>query len=175
MFSLWLSAKEGDTGDVTHLRGSSLWGFVQLPCMTSDFLSLEWIPPCHCPNRIRREPQWKICADYHWGFLFDFTSSFSTRLHFQNLFFNTYWSHSFFCLCSEHPGCVTGSKRSSVELSKQSLPALGTRNVSQEEGPRTATPCEMLWATECFHHPSSWVSPCCRDEKGKVQKGVSVS
>jgi len=75
-------------------------------------------------------------------------------MHFQNLSWNTYWNHSFFCLCPEHFGCVTGSKRSSPVLSKQSLPSIETWSVSKKEGPHADIPCEMLWATECFHHPS---------------------
>lgn len=81
--------RNGMVEKINYLTFSSLYGIVQLPCMTLGwgFLCLAQIPPWRSPSGIKRGPQSKIGAD-------DIRISFFASLLTKRCIFRTFFLYA---------------------------------------------------------------------------------
>lgn len=114
--------RNGMVEKINYLTFSSLYGIVQLPCMTSGwgFLCLAQIPPWRSPSGIKRGPQSKIGADIRIGF----SASLLTRgCVFRNFFLHILKSYLFLTLPSTS-WMYSGTKKAVAWIVQTNLPFL---------------------------------------------------
>lgn len=132
---------------INYLRFSSLYGIVQLPCMT---LGWGFLSPCtdntfHSPKGIKRGPQSKIGAD-------DTRISFFATLltkgcNCRTLFLYVVQTYIFLSLPSTS-WMYSGTEMPSLELSRQTFHSLGIQLIRTSQMP---SPHERHRTTQCCY------------------------